>query len=154
MLAVPDLLVGGLLAALALTGAWLDWRDRRLPNWLCGAAIALGLGLVLVGQGWGPAWSHALHALIALAVGMALFAGGVIGGGDAKFYAALALWFPLGAGLRLLLLVSLAGLVLTLAMAALAWRSGRRLRSGPGGQTVPYGVAIAAGVLADLALGL
>lgn len=142
----PQFLFPGTLIALAAAGAWLDWRHRLLPNWLCGIAGAAGLVAALLGPGGGPVWSHAVHALIALLVGMALFAGGVIGGGDAKFYAALALWFPLDDSFRLLLLVSLAGLILMLVMWGLIWRrepegAGRLARS------VPYGVAIAAGAV-------
>lgn len=142
----PQLLLPGTLIALAAVGAWLDWHRRLLPNWLCGIAGAAGLGAALLGPAGGPVWSNAVHAVIALVVGMALFAGGVIGGGDAKFYAALALWFPLDAGFRLLLLVSLAGLILTLAMWVLIWR---REPAGTSRQTrsVPYGVAIAAGAV-------
>src|SRR3546814_2063409 len=55
------------------------------------------------------------HAAIALVVGMVLFGMRIVGGGDAKYYAALALWFRLGEAWRLLAFVSLAGAVFFLA---------------------------------------
>jgi prepilin peptidase CpaA len=65
---------------------------------------------------------------------------GAMGGGDVKMVAALALWLPLGAVLKLLVIMSLAGGVLTLVMLVrhrLA-KSGKELE-------IPYGVAIAFG---------
>jgi len=136
--------------ALALLGAFVDVRERRLPNWLCAAlALAGGAGLAI---SQGPAllpWAL-LHAVIALAAGMALFGIGAIGGGDAKFYAAAALAVPaspVAGPLALLGWTSLAGLLLLIAMVI-----GRRVRqrSVKGGLlkgwAVPYGAAIAAGL--------
>ena len=79
---------------------------------------------------------------------MALFAAGLFGGGDAKFYAGMAAYFPLSAGFSLLLYVAIAGGIL-----ALGWIVGRRMLGGkfaePKGAyaKLPYGVAIAAGGL-------
>jgi prepilin peptidase CpaA len=79
---------------------------------------------------------------------MALFAMRAIGGGDAKFYAALAAWFPLSMGLYYLFYVSLAGLALLV-----VWFLARKfmLRTLPDlkpdspFRKLPYGVAIGAG---------
>lgn len=135
----PALTVAGL-------GALLDLRNRRLPNWLCAVlAIAAGGGLVLAQDVGALPWAL-LHAVIALIVGMVLFRFRVIGGGDAKFYAAAACALPLSEGLYFLGWTSAAGLVLLIAMAI-----GRRfLASSRGtpifrGWQVPYGVAIFAG---------
>lgn len=141
--------IGGLALA-GLAGAWFDFTQRRLPNWLCLAALLAGLGVAFFATGgifdFG---SHALHAVVALIVGMALFALRVIGGGDAKFYAALAAWFPLEEGLRLFVAVALTGAVLTL-LFILA----RKLKGRPAfpkdpslEERLPYGVAIAGGAL-------
>jgi prepilin peptidase CpaA len=154
--ALPDLLTIGLLAGIAGVGAWLDWHYRLLPNRLCAVALVAGLVVTGLGQGLAALLPHLGHAGLALLVGMALFAGGVIGGGDAKFYAALAAWFPLAEGFRLLLLVALAGLVLTVGLWLFVWRAAP---AGPGSaagarqpRTVPYGVAIAAGAVVALLL--
>ncbi|HYD06280.1 MAG TPA: prepilin peptidase [Reyranella sp.] len=137
-----------LLALCALTGAWLDVATRRLPNWLCLATALAGLTVTVASGGLNDAISPALHAGLALAVGMALFGSGLIGGGDAKFYAACAAWFPLSAGFWLVFAVSLAGLLLVL-----GWLGYRKLtRAKPSEKTgnfalVPYGLAVAAGAL-------
>jgi prepilin peptidase CpaA len=61
-----------------------------------------------------------------------------MGGGDVKMLGALALWLPLGAVIKLLVVMSIAGGVLTVAMLARhkLTRSGNKLE-------IPYGVAIA-----------
>lgn len=144
---------GGLLALaslvlLAIIGAYLDVRYRRLPNWLC--LLVAGGGLVATATLGAPAWpwSGPVHGVVALIVGMLLFAGGLIGGGDAKFYAALALWFPLRDAPLLIGITSVAGLVVLLAW--LAWRRVGRVRGAALGSDfhkLPYGVAIASGAV-------
>lgn len=141
---------GAVLAAIAVTGSYLDLRTRRLPNWLCLAGLIAGLAFGLAAGGLTAAAIALLHALIALIVGAGLFALGGIGGGDAKFYAGLAAWFPLQAGLGLLVSVSLTGLLLLVAW--LPYR--QRMMRADGGMAkdsdfrkLPYGVAIAVGAL-------
>ncbi|HEU4652235.1 MAG TPA: peptidase A24, partial [Croceibacterium sp.] len=85
--------------------------------------------------------------------GMVLFALGMWGGGDAKFYAATAGWFALWDFPKLAFAIALTGVVLVL-----VWFGGRQLRRGPKldmkSRELPYGVAIAVGGLAALAIGL
>src|SRR5687768_17239943 len=104
--------VGGsvLLVAICATGAWLDLRYRLLPNWLCALALLAGLSATFTAEAFSGSISALLHSCIALSVGMVLFGARLIGGGDAKFYAALAGWFPLSSSVRLLIAVALCGL--------------------------------------------
>jgi prepilin peptidase CpaA len=133
--------------ALAAAGAAWDIKARRIPNWVC-----LLLALAALAYAWGAAGQSGLlwgaaHAAIALVVGVVLFAWGVIGGGDAKFYAAAALAIPLQQGLTLLGWTSAAGLVLLVVIVignrlfAKIRKSLKQLRK----MEIPYGVAIAAG---------
>jgi prepilin peptidase CpaA len=69
----------------------------------------------------------------------------MMGGGDVKLAAALALWFSPRSTIQFLVLTSLAGGVLTLGV--LAWHRAKRREGRP---EVPYGVAIAFGGLAIL----
>ena len=71
---------------------------------------------------------------------------GMMGGGDVKLAAALALWFSPQSTIKFLVLTSLAGGVLTLGI--LAWHKAKRREGRP---EIPYGVAIAFGGLAILA---
>jgi len=137
-----------ILALCAAFGAWLDVIDRRLPNWLCLVTALTGLALAFAGGGAGALGSAALHGALALAVGMALFGFGWIGGGDAKFYAACAAWFPLTAGFHLVGAISLAGLAVVAVW--MLYRHFMRARTPDETSvqaTVPYGVAIAVGAI-------
>jgi prepilin peptidase CpaA len=65
---------------------------------------------------------------------------GAMGGGDVKMVGAIALWLPFGAVLKLLVIMSLAGGVLTVAMLVR-----QRMAKSTSQLEIPYGVAIAFG---------
>ena len=129
-----------LLACGLAAGAFYDWRSRTIPNWL-NAAIALGAIPFWWASGLHLWPDVALHAGVAAGV-FAIFALafqlGLMGGGDVKMLAAIALWLPPLAVLQLLVIMSLAGGLLTLAMLI-----PHRLRKAAGQPEIPYGIAIA-----------
>ena len=132
------------LGALAAAGAILDMRARTIPNAL--NLVVLVGGIIMLAVQWNDiaVLSHFGHFGIALAGAMGLFALGAWGGGDAKFYAALALWFDLGQALLFLVATAVAGLILFGVMLCF-----RTVRKRPGwSRELPYGVAIAAGAIA------
>ncbi len=140
------------LAALGLVACWFDIRERRLPNWLVLVTLAAGLGLAGWRSGIEDLPWHLAHVAIALAVGIGLYAIRALGAGDAKYYAALAAWFALGDGVKLLMAVSFAGLVL-----ALGWLAWRKFAGKPAPRKpvddmdkVPFGVAMALGAMLAL----
>jgi len=138
---VADILVA-ILAAMLLVAATGDLRARIIPNWL-NAAIAL-LAIPFWWLSGLSLWPEVV-AQIAIAAGVfAVFAIafriGAMGGGDVKMVAALALWLPPLAVLKLLVIMSLAGGVLTVAMLVR-----HRLAKAGGRLEIPYGVAIAFG---------
>jgi prepilin peptidase CpaA len=129
-----------LLACGLAVGAACDWRSRIIPNWL-NAAIALGAipfwwasGLHL----WPDVAAHVGIAFGLLAIFAFAFHLGMMGGGDVKMLGAVALWLPPGAVLQLLVIMSLAGGVLTLALLI-----PHRMRKAAGQPEIPYGIAIA-----------
>lgn len=134
------------LTAMLGFAAYSDIRWRRLPNWLALGLLVVGLGHALAEGGLTQMGWHAAHAGIALVAGIALFATGGFGGGDAKFYAGTAAWFGLSDGLALLLWVSLVAIV-----TILGWMLVRRRLVAQGNARdglyarFPYGVAIAIG---------
>lgn len=71
---------------------------------------------------------------------------GMMGGGDVKLATAVALWFSPGETLRFIVVMSLVGGLVTL-IAILSHKSRKKL----GSPKVPYGVAIAAGGLWNVA---
>ena len=138
-----------LLAGSGLYAAWSDIRYRRLSNGLVALTATCGLGLMFVAGGMAAGGSSLLHAVTALLIGVPLFALKVVGGGDVKYYAAVAAWFPFDQGFRLLASVSLAGMVLALWWLILrrSDASHKRADGRPGSEKVPFGVAIACGAI-------
>ncbi|WP_395673357.1 prepilin peptidase [Phenylobacterium sp.] len=144
--------------ALVIMAALKDATSYTIPNAISAALLAIfPLAALLLAL---PLPSVALHAGIgfaALLAGMAMFALGWIGGGDAKLFAAAALWLGWPAGLTFLVATCLAGGALAMGLITLrsVWLR-PYVMSGPAwfarlaapGENVPYGVAIAAGALA------
>lgn len=144
------MMVNQALVALILAGilaSWFDIRERRLPNWLCIAVALAGLASAMLAGGASALGWQALHAAIALVIGMGLFAARIIGGGDAKYYAATAAWFGLSAALQLLVSVALSGLLVLLVWAIVRRTKGLAVfQLGKSKEArLPYGVAIALG---------
>jgi prepilin peptidase CpaA len=145
-------------ALLALAAGW-DLASYTIPN-LLSAAIAACFAVFALTSGL-PGAQLGLHlaaGMVALAAGFAMFAAGWIGGGDAKLFAAAALWFGfadfliytltaalLGGGLTLLILM-MRRMPLPAGLVRQGWIA--RLHNAQSG--IPYGVALAAGALVVL----
>ncbi len=137
----------GITLLLAI-GALSDIKDRRLPNWLSLLLLVFGLAHGFYLDQWAGLGWHALHAGVALVVGMPLFALKWFGGGDVKFYAGAAAFFAISDGIQMLLWVSLFGVALMLAW-LVASRFLRQSKVAAGNHALfPYGVAIMAGTSA------
>jgi prepilin peptidase CpaA len=135
------------LAALLVVAAAIDVRTFTISNRLNLTVALLApvywLSIALPiwpGMGIQLAAGAGVFGLLAVA-----FYAGMMGGGDVKLAAALALWFSPSSTLKFLVLMSLAGGVLTLAVIAL-----HRIKRREGRPEIPYGVAIAFGGLAIL----
>jgi prepilin peptidase CpaA len=72
----------------ALIGAVCDIRSHRIPNWLTGTSMLLGLALHLSLQGWIALGAAALAGAIGGGVFLLFYLGGGMGGGDVKLMAA------------------------------------------------------------------
>jgi len=134
------------LGVLLLAAGIEDARTREIAN-RKNAAIALlaPFWWWAQGLGWGEIGVQLLVALAVFAVFAAAFACGWMGGGDVKMIAALALWLPLGGLIDMLMLMSVLGGAITVAM-MIERRWQRRI----GAVEIPYGVAIAAAALLAL----
>jgi prepilin peptidase CpaA len=86
------LLCLSVLAGLLIVGAIIDIESRKLPNWLTASVAAL-YGLHVIASPTPIDWPLAfLVGSIAFALGFVCFAFNLMGGGDVKLIAALALW--------------------------------------------------------------
>jgi prepilin peptidase CpaA len=144
--------------ALVIWGALKDLTSYTIPNAISlgliaafpVAALALGLPLAAIGM-------SVAVGVVGLVLGMAMFAAGWIGGGDAKLFAAAALWIGLPGALTYLAVTGVSGGALAVGLLGLRSAPMRAfIPGGPAwftrlaepGENVPYGVAIAVGALA------
>ena len=156
MAGVLNIILAGTLVLLLGIAVWRDLAARTIPN-----ALNLAIAAVAPASWWAAGldpWPDAAIqigvATLVFAAATGAFALGQMGGGDVKLLGALALWrVPLAPGepmfaplLQLLLVMAVAGGVLTLVMLVL-----HRRRGAAGQPEIPYGVAIAAGALASYA---
>lgn len=144
--------------ALVIVAGLRDAATYTIPNWISlalaaafpFAALALDLPLhaVFLQLGVGA---------LALVAGMVMYSLKWIGGGDAKLFAAAALWLGWPSSVLFLGMTGIAGGVLAMTLLGLRSATLRPfMPAGPGwfarlvepGQNVPYGLAIAAGALA------
>ena len=143
---------------LALAAGW-DLASFTIPNFLPLALLA-GFAVFVAASGfsWPVTGWHLAAGFVGLSIGFALFAFGFIGGGDAKLFAAVALWLGFADLLPYALLASIFGGALTLGLLALrqmplpsfAMRHAWVLRLHDARSGIPYGVALAAGAFALL----
>jgi prepilin peptidase CpaA len=136
------------LAMLLVAAAVIDARTFTISNKLnlAVALLAPVYWMAVPLSLWPEVPIQIAGAVIVFLVLAAAFYAGMMGGGDVKLAAALALWFPPGLTIKFLVLMSLAGGLLTGGL--LVWHRARRREGRP---EIPYGVAIAFGALAILA---
>jgi len=145
-----------LVGATMIVAATYDVLTLTIPNWISLALIALfPLLAVRARLPLHELGRHVAIGVVALAAGIAAFAVGVVGGGDAKLFAAVALFMgPLGIA-PYVLAVAIAGGVLAMIFMLMhqqsveAWmrRSAVLAQIVSRGAAIPYGVAIVAGGL-------
>lgn len=156
-----SILVVAILPALLIAAAFFDLTTFTIPNMLPAAMLVLFaaflLAIALAGQGlnWSDTWPHLLAGAVALVAGMALFAAGWVGGGDAKLFAMACLWLGWDSMFEYTFVASLLGGMLTVTLVVLRrfplpallatqpWLA--RLADRNSG--VPYGVALAIAAL-------
>ena len=145
-------------AALVITAALRDVVSYTIPNWISVALIAaFPIAALAQGLSWQTMGLNLCVGVAALVLGMVMFALRWIGGGDAKLFAAAALWLGWPAVPTYLAVTGIAGGALAVGLLSLrspvvagyvvngpAWLA----RLAQPGENVPYGVAIAVGALA------
>lgn len=158
-MAVEIILLTVLPALLVAAAVW-DLTSFTIPNFLILALLASFAVFVMAAtlggaMTWNEAGLHLLTGLAGLAAGMALFAKGWVGGGDAKLFAAISLWLGWNIFLEYTILACILGGGLTIAIILLrrfaspilmkreSWLS--RLADSQAG--VPYGIALSAAAL-------
>lgn len=153
---MATLLLLSVFPAALLIAAANDLYEFKIPNWISAALLG---GYLVAGPCLSAPIATVVSGLViggaALAIGFALYAAHIFGGGDAKLLAALAPWVGVSGAGQALFNIAFAGGAL--AMALLAFRQAPPLpiyarapwllRLHGRRNQIPYAVAIAAGGL-------
>jgi prepilin peptidase CpaA len=153
--------------AVALIGATTDIKSRRIPNYLTGPAILLGLLLHLSLDGWRGLLTSLAAGLICGTIFLLFYLAGGMGAGDVKLITAVGCIAGLSDAAYLLVLTSLAGGAMGIVFALMRGRLKETLANvaalashhkdeglkphpdlnvlNANNLRLPYGVAIAAG---------
>ncbi|MEO1252376.1 MAG: prepilin peptidase [Pseudomonadota bacterium] len=152
---IAYLLISVFPAALLIAAA-NDIYEFKIPNWI---SITLIVGYPAAGLAVGASPAIIIEGLLigagTLALGFSLFAARIVGGGDAKLFAAIAPWIGAGAFGMFLFYTALSGLVLAVVMGAFRTlpvlpiyaRAPWLLDLHSRGKDLPYAVALGAGGL-------
>lgn len=106
-----------LLIALCTTAAVIDWRFRRIPNWLNLVMAIAGIGLSIQGVTGVTVGMSILGLFAGFLLLFPAFALGAMGGGDVKMLAAVGAWAgPLGV-LIVLIAATVAGAAIAIGQA-------------------------------------
>lgn len=147
----PPWLAGLLYFLLVLAALQDGWR-MRISNWVSGAiAVGAFVAVALDGPIVGL-WQNLVLFVGVLALGTVFFTRNWMGGGDVKLFAAGALWCNFSAGWKALMAIALAGgleTILILAARKFDWseRTLERVEFLRRRGGIPYGIAIAAGLI-------
>lgn len=141
---VPDWLFF-IYCAILLAAAGQDIWQMKISNYLVLALLGAAVVAALVVGPQIDLWKNLLILVVGLAIGTAVFAAGIMGGGDVKLTVAAAVWFLWTDALMLLLLITLSGVVVIIfAVVARLMGWGKKER----GRMISYGVAVAMGGIA------
>tara|TARA_R110000824_G_scaffold118960_14_gene272263 strand:+ start:397078 stop:397593 length:516 start_codon:yes stop_codon:yes gene_type:complete len=133
-----------------------DLTTMTIPNWLTlGLTVMFFVAALLVSMPLAEIAQHTAIGFVTLLVGMAFFAKGWIGGGDAKLMAAVALWLGWSQALPYFVFASVFGGGLTLLilgyrnlpLPGFVMRQPWAARLHDRAEGVPYGLALAAAAL-------
>ena len=152
------LIILALFGSAMLMAAYKDLTSYTIPNWISLYLIgAFCLVVPFVGYGWTDIGWHLVCGFGALIVMMGMFAMGWLGGGDAKLFAATALWCQPTDLLVYGIHVAIWGGVLTLLIIFTRHSLPQRVRTTGwvhrllrDEKKIPYGIALAAAGLAGL----
>lgn len=155
-----DLVASSTATVAASLAAVVDWRHRRIPNWLTASVLLAGIALNVWRGGLAGGALALAGALLGLAILLPFYAIHAMGAGDVKLLAALGAVLGPQVLVSVAVYAALAGGVISMLMLARDGRLWLVLRQifvehrppSRGGATAPYGVAIAFGMYLSLML--
>jgi prepilin peptidase CpaA len=110
------------LLGMLFLAAVIDWRSRRIPNWLTAILALSGIATSFFPGHVASPLQAILGMLVGFVIPFVLFAMGALGGGDVKLLAGVGIWLgPLGV-IKVILIESVVGMMIVLIQ---AWKQKR-----------------------------
>ncbi|HXB63172.1 MAG TPA: A24 family peptidase [Acidobacteriaceae bacterium] len=113
----PEFVYPAAASVCAAMGSITDVRSRRVPNWLTGPSILIGLALHFAFGGWHGMFVAAAAGLICGAIFLVFFIAGGMGAGDVKLITAIGCLVGMSNIVSVLALTAIAGGVMAVALA-------------------------------------
>jgi prepilin peptidase CpaA len=104
--------------AMLVCAAVIDWRSRRIPNWITYSLLLAGIAQSAAFGAICSPGNSLLGILVGGALPCVLFAMGALGAGDVKLLAGLGAWFGPQAAVAIFIAETLVGMVMVLIQAA------------------------------------
>lgn len=165
-----------ILTPLVLWASWIDYKERRVPNWLNAVIAVIGLVVQVIWFQTSGLGTGLLGGCVGLALLIVPWMAYMMGAGDVKLLAAAGIWFGPALIFWSFIIGAVIGGVASIVMIAYAKRwatAGEHFQlaaikctnpkllftelgsvksMGAKGQLIPYGVPLTAGMLVVLAL--
>jgi len=113
--------------ALLLAASCFDVLRLRIPNMIPAGLVALFSLRIILGSSVPAPLDHLMAMVLALLILLPLFALDMLGGGDVKLVAAVALWLGMNQLAALLILVGIVGGIFAVVWLAMRWLIRTRL---------------------------
>ena len=123
------LLMSAPIVVLLVVAAVIDWRIRRIPNWLTFTLVLSGIAQSFTAHALVSPRSSMLGMLAGLALLFPLYALRAVGGGDVKLLAGIGAWFGPQAALAVFAVEAIVGMVMALTQAAYQGRMSLLLKN-------------------------
>ena len=144
------------LVGLLVAATIQDAVQLRISNLICGSVLLLAIVAMIASGPRISLWQNVVVFAVVLTVGALLFARNLLGGGDVKLFATVALWVDLATAVRLVAAILIAGGLVAFAIIILRTivpsSIASRVRTLQPKAGIPFGIAITAGTLLVLAM--
>ena len=109
---------------LLVVAAVVDWRTRRIPNWLTFTLVLSGLAQSWMPQAIVGPWSSLTGLLAGFGLTLLLYLLGALGAGDVKLLAGIGAWFGPQAALAVFCVEAIVGMFMAVGQAAYQGKTG------------------------------
>jgi prepilin peptidase CpaA len=107
----------GPVVGMLSVAAVIDWRERRIPNWLTFTLITSGIIQSFTAHAMTSPGGSLLGILTGIALTIVMYAIGAVGGGDLKLLAGIGAWFGPQAAFAAFCVEAMVGAVMVLTYA-------------------------------------